>query len=135
MAAWKRLCRQPMGKKPKPSDERGRALFPVSVPNRALGAATALEVQALKADLEQARHELFGTSCELVSTKAIFEKARRHLIQLQTNVTLLRDERHELANRAMEADAYKRKYEQVTIERDFLRRELAAAQAKIKWQA
>jgi chromosome segregation ATPase len=103
-----------------------------------LGAAVSSDLEALKADLENARAlaaeyqlELSGKSNELAKVKELFEKTRRHLIQLQISVTQLRDERHRLANRVMEAESEHRKLEQVTAERDRLHQKLDALQV---WQ-
>jgi chromosome segregation ATPase len=96
-----------------------------------LGSTVAADLNALKTDLEEARllsatyqAEIAGKDNELARLTELFEKTRRHLIQLQLNVTSLRDERHRLANGAMEADALERKLEAVTAERDRLRQQL-----------
>jgi chromosome segregation ATPase len=102
-----------------------------------LGPAVTAEVTALQADLEEAnrlsaayQHQLAGKNDELARLTELFEKTRRHLIQLQLSVTDLRDERHRLSNRAMESDALQRKLMQVTLERDRLRQELLSRE---KW--
>jgi hypothetical protein len=74
-------------------------------------------MDALRSALETANSELAGG-------KELFEKTRVHLSHLQTRIAKLREERHFLANRVMEADALRRKLELVTAERDCLRKEL-----------
>ncbi|MDB6150167.1 MAG: hypothetical protein JWQ44_1615 [Chthoniobacter sp.] len=103
-----------------------------------LGAATSSDIEALRADLEQAgelaqrfHRDLLGKSSELASLKEVFEKAHKRLIHLQLHVTQLRDERHQLANRAMEADALEQKLNVVTADRDRLRAQLESSR---KWQ-
>ena len=110
-----------------PDDARHRAT---------LGSSVAADLEAVRNDMEQARElaaeyqrELAGKSNELAALKQLFEKTREHLIQLQTSITKLRDERHRLANEAMRAEALQRKLEQVTAERDLLR----AEQARRTW--
>ncbi|HEV7866754.1 MAG TPA: hypothetical protein VGO90_03675 [Chthoniobacteraceae bacterium] len=114
---------------------------PEGTPNthaHGLGPATSSDVRALHDDLEQARQlaqrsqrELLGKSSELEALKELFEKARKHLIQLQMNITQLRDERHQLANQATEAEALKQKLIVVTADRDRLRAQLEGIR---KWQ-
>ena len=96
-----------------------------------LGPAVASNVETLKADLEEARQlaasyqaEIAGKDTQLARMTELSEMTRTHLIQLQLSVTNLRDERHRLANRAMEADALERKLTMVTIERDRLKEDM-----------
>jgi len=96
-----------------------------------IGPAASSALEELKIDLEVARsiaanyqQSLDGKENELARITELFEKTRSHLIQLQLNVTKLRDERHRLANRAMEADAFERKLMLITADRDRLRDEL-----------
>jgi hypothetical protein len=96
-----------------------------------LGPSTSSVLEALQADLERARRiaanyqtVLKGKESELARITELFEKTRSHLIELQINVTKLRDERHRLGNRAMEADALERKLTVITNDRDRLRDEL-----------
>src|SRR4051812_26618128 len=92
-----------------------------------LGPKVAAELEAISNDLEQAKElaaeyqrELAGKSNELAMLKQVFEKTRNHLIQLETSIKNLRDERHRLANEAMRAEGLQRKLDQVTKERDLL---------------
>ena len=111
----------------------------VALPDRAkLGPTVAADLKALQADLEEAKrlaaeHEaqLVGKNTELERMTELFEKTRRHLIQLQLSVTNLRDERHRLANRAMECDALQRKLTLVSVERDRLQEQVIERQ---RWQ-
>ena len=96
-----------------------------------LGPAVASDISALQSDLNEARRlaasyqaEAIGKESELAGLKDLFEKTRKHLIALQLNVTNLREERHRLANKAMETDALQRKLTLVTLERDRLQKEL-----------
>jgi predicted nuclease with TOPRIM domain len=105
---------------------------PAGTDRAQLGTVIAANLEAIRNDMEQARElaaeyqrELAGKSNELAALKQLFEKTREHLIQLQTSVTKLREERHRLANEAMKAEALQRKLDQVTAERDLLRAEQA----------
>src|SRR5204863_314329 len=96
----------------------------------ALGSSVSTDLEAVRNDMEQARElaaeyqrELADKSNELAALKQLFDKTRQHLIQLQSSITKLRDERHRLANEAMRAEALQRKIDQVTAERDLLRAE------------
>src|SRR4051812_16526599 len=118
-----------------PGGEPGTPATAPAGKDRGFGHAVAADLQALENDLEQARvlaaeyqRELAGKSNELATLKQLFDRTRRHLIQLQTSITELREERHRLANQAMRADALERKLEQVTVERNHLRDQLGAQQ-------
>ena len=100
-----------------------------------LGSTVAADLSALQADLEEARRlaaeyesQLVGKNSELERMTELFEKTRRHLIQLQLSVTNLRDERHRLANRAMQCDALQRKLTLVSVERDRLQEQVIERQ-------
>jgi uncharacterized coiled-coil DUF342 family protein len=95
------------------------------------GPAAGDAVAALRDELMEARRiasrateELTGTSTQLDQLREIFEKTKRHLIQLQLNVTQLREERHKLANAAMENEMLRKKLQLVTGDRDRLQREV-----------
>jgi len=103
---------------------------PMRIDRARLGPRVAADLEAIVNDMEQAKElaaeyqrELAGKSNELAALKQLFEKTRQHLIQLETSVTKLREERHRLANEAMRAEALQRKLDQVTAERDRLRAE------------
>jgi chromosome segregation ATPase len=96
-----------------------------------LGTKISADLEATRNDLEQVRElaaeyqrELSGKSNELAGLKQLFEKTRQHLIQLELNVKTLREERHRLANRAMEADALEMKLQKMTAQRDRLLAEI-----------
>jgi exonuclease VII small subunit len=85
------------------------------------------EIEALKFALEAAESELAGG-------KELFNKTQGHLLHLQTRVAKLREERHFLANRVMEADLLRRKLELVTAERDGLRKRVDALPWVVSWR-
>jgi hypothetical protein len=101
-----------------------------------LGGTAAAELEALRNDVEEARHlaaeyqrELAGRSNDYAQLKQIFEKTRQHLIGLTATVTHLRHERHALANEAMKVALLEHKLELITAERDQLQAKLGARDA------
>src|SRR5438477_8325188 len=83
---------------------------PMRIDPARLGPRVAADLEAIVNDMEQAKElaaeyqrELAGKSNELAALKQLFEKTRQHLIQLETSVTKLREERHRLGNEAMRA--------------------------------
>src|SRR5437660_314094 len=107
-----------------PMTGSGDSHTPVRVDRARLGPLVAAVLEAILNDMEQAKElaaeyqrEVAGKSNELAALKQLFEKTRQHVIQLQVNVTNLRDERHRLANESMRAEALQRKLDQVTSER------------------
>ena len=75
------------------------------------------EIDALRFALEAAKSEL-------TAGKELFDKTQGHLLHLQHRITKLREERHFLANRVMEADSLRRKLQLVSTERDRLQSQL-----------
>jgi chromosome segregation ATPase len=69
----------------------------------------------LAADFQR---QLASKANEVVTMKQFFEKTRGHLVQLQSSIKELRQERHQLANEVMAATAVNVK---LKLERDLLR--------------
>jgi septation ring formation regulator EzrA len=87
--------------------------------------------EALQNDVQQAnelaadfQRQLAGKSNDFALLKQVFEKTREDLGQLHAGIAALRAERHNLANEAMKAEAYKMKLASVTAERTRLRIDL-----------
>jgi septal ring factor EnvC (AmiA/AmiB activator) len=98
-----------------------------------LGSSVSADLEALKNDVEQAKElasdyqrQLAGKSNDLATMKQLFEKTRSDLVHLHEGITRLREERHQLANDAMRAEALALKVERLTRERDCLQNEVQA---------
>ena len=102
--------------------------------NPSLSATLRAEYEALQNDVEQAhelaaefQRQLAGKSNEVAEFKQLFEKTQKDLTRLQASITELREERHRLANEAMRAAAFERKFTEMTADRDRLLKELDLA--------
>jgi chromosome segregation ATPase len=105
--------------------------------NPTLTASLSADIEALRNDMEQAnkmaadfQSQLAGKSNEFALLKQVFEKTQGDLIQLQTDIVELRQERHRLANEAMRAVAFEMKLKAMTAERDQSRNEFYALQER-----
>jgi chromosome segregation ATPase len=99
-----------------------------SVTSPRLSAAVQADWEALQNDLQQARElaadfqqQLSGQINEHGLLKRLFAKTHKDLVQLQTSIADLREERHRLADQAFEAIALREKL--IRLERDNLRLE------------
>ena len=114
---------------PAAADAQGREAEPVpskSV-NPRLSSSLRADYEALQNDVQQAnemaaefQRQLAGKSNDFAHLKHIFEKTSRDLASLQAGIVALREERHELANQAMQATAYQMRLGQMKAERDRL---------------
>ncbi len=114
---------------------------PMTNPN--LSASLRADYEALQNDVQQAKElagefqrQLAGKSNEFADLKRLFEKTRNDLVRLEANITEIREERHRLANKAMEAIAFERRIterdaeiEKLKAEIDSLRNELSKGTA------
>lgn len=99
--------------------------------NKELSASLRADFEALENDLEQANAmtldlqcQLAGKSNEFALLKHVFEKTSKNLAHLQADITSLREERHRLANEAMEATALQFTLDHTIKQRDQLQEEL-----------
>ena len=95
-----------------------------------LSDALSADYAALLNDLEQARglagdyqSQLSDKSNDLAMLKIVLERTTTDLKNLQANILALRQERHRLANQAMNAVAFEAKLNTVTAERNQLKLE------------
>lgn len=105
-----------------------------SLTNPNLSSTLSADYEALRNDLEQAnelaadfQRQLAGKSNEFAHMKQVFEKTQTDLVQFQTSIVELRQERHRLANEAMRAVAFEMRLKDMTAERDRLLTELESA--------
>jgi septation ring formation regulator EzrA len=96
-----------------------------------LTSALSADYEALKNDLLEAnemtaalQRELAGKSNEFALLRQVFEKTREDLEHLQAGIRTLRAERHVLANHLMRTTALQEELEELTKERDTLRKAL-----------
>lgn len=96
-----------------------------------LTATLRADYAALQNDLEQAQElaadfqrQLAGKSNEVAHFKALLEKTQQDLIRMEGHVGELRQERHRLANQAMQTTGQNAEMEEIKRERDHFRKEV-----------
>ena len=102
---------------PSPSAPHGNtSTQPEPITNPNLSASLRADYEALQNDLQQARElasefqrQLAGKSNDFADLKRVFEKTRNDLVRIEGSITALREERHRLANQAMQSIAFERK--------------------------
>ena len=113
-----RDCRSNMKPSPAPPEATADpgAVSAKPMTNPTLSASLRADYEALQNDVQQARElanefqrQLAGKSNEFAELKRLFEKTRNDLVRLEANITEIREERHRLANKAMEAIAFERR--------------------------
>ncbi len=108
----------------------------LSLINARLGSTMSADFEALRNDLDQAQdlaaefqRQVAGKSNELAELRQVFEKTSRDLERMHADIGQMRQERHDLANRAMVAHALELKLARSVSDGERLRAEAAALQA------
>lgn len=134
-----RVTTVPAEPMPETAPEAPAPPFPAPVLSPQLGPKLAADYEALRNDLEQAQEiaaefqrEIAGKSNEIAGMRQLLEKTQLHLEKMEANVSQLRRERHDLANRVMASAATELKLERSVAECERLRREAEALQGAVQ---